>query len=74
MMTPVVTDLGHVKMVRLHAFSGQEALRKAEQIVDEKPSVNRMVEALRARLIDSSPDPADYPSEFEVLVSIKELP
>jgi len=72
-MSPVITDLGHVKMVRLWAGSGMEALRTAERIVAPEPVRNVRVEALRARLLDQSPDPESWPSEFEVLVSIKEL-
>jgi len=59
---PSIVDLGHVRQVTLQAWGGFDAVQKAGRLAGGV--------GLRARLIDPSPEPSDYPSLFEVLVRV----
>ena len=59
-------DLGHVIEVTIEGWGATDAMRRAER------ATGGNAKAFRAHLVQSSPDPEDWPSTFEVLVRIEE--
>jgi hypothetical protein len=65
-----IDDLGRVLAVTLSAFGAHSAMSKAQSAARAAGYLSPV--AFRAYLLGDNPDPEAFPSDFEVLVKVKE--
>lgn len=64
-----VTDWGHVVVVTVDGYGAHDAMGRAERHLTGDAGFVTAT-ARRARIVIESPDPADWPSTFEVMVTV----
>jgi hypothetical protein len=68
----MIQDWGHVLAVYCRGFGANDAMRNAKRECEEAGwKVSRAGGAFRASLRGENPDPAEFPSDFEVLVRVE---